>query len=106
MTDVRIPFNRASLVGSEFRYIADALRVGHISGDGQYTKRCHALLERETGAQKVLLTTSCTHALEMAALLVDCKQGDEIIVPSFTFVSTANAFAMRGARLVFADIRP
>jgi dTDP-4-amino-4,6-dideoxygalactose transaminase len=106
MTNVRIPFNRASLVGSEFTYIADALRMGHISGDGEYTRRCHELLEKEIGVRKALLTTSCTHSLEMVALLVQCREGDEIIVPSFTFVSTANAFALRGARLVFADIRP
>ena len=104
--DQPIPFNRASLTGNEFRYIFQALEIGHISGDGRFTKRCHELLEKELGVAKALLTTSCTHALEMAALLLDLRPGDEVIVPSFTFVSTANAFAMRGARLVFCDIRP
>ena len=101
-----IPFNRPCLAGNEYRYIAEAIANGHASGDGPFTRRCHELLQRELGAPQVLLTTSCTHALEMAALLLDCKSGDEIIVPSFTFVSTANAFALRGARIVFADIRP
>ncbi len=102
----RIPFNRPCLAGNEYPYIAQAIENGHASGDGPFTRKCHELLERELGACRVLLTTSCTHALEMAALLLDCGPEDEIIVPSFTFVSTANAFAMRGARLVFADIRP
>lgn len=101
-----IPFNRPCLAGNEYRYIAEAIANGHASGDGPFTRRCHELLQQELGAPQVLLTTSCTHALEMAALLLDCKSGDEIIVPSFTFVSTANAFALRGARIVFADIRP
>jgi dTDP-4-amino-4,6-dideoxygalactose transaminase len=101
-----IPFNRPCLAGNEYRYIAEAIANGHASGDGPFTRRCHELLKQELGAPQVLLTTSCTHALEMAALLLDCKSGDEIIVPSFTFVSTANAFALRGARIVFADIRP
>ena len=100
------PFNRPCLTGNEYKYIAEAISFGHASGDGPFTRRCHELLERELGAPKVLLTTSCTHALEMAAILLDCGPGDEIIVPSFTFVSTANAFALRGAKLVFADIRP
>jgi dTDP-4-amino-4,6-dideoxygalactose transaminase len=101
-----IPFNRPCLAGNEYRYIAEAIANGHASGDGPFTRRCHELLKQELGAPQVLLTTSCTHALEMVALLLDCKSGDEIIVPSFTFVSTANAFALRGARIVFADIRP
>jgi len=101
----RIPFNRASLTGNEFSYISKALDSSHISGDGQFTKRCHELLERELGVAKVLLTTSCTHALEMAALLLDIQPGDEVVVPSFTFVSTINAFVLRGARPVFCDIR-
>ena len=101
-----IPFNRPCLAGNEYRYIAEAIANGHASGDGPFTRRCHELLERELRVPRVLLTTSCTHALEMAALLLDCQSGDEIIVPSFTFVSTANAFALRGARIVFADIRP
>lgn len=101
-----IPFNRPSLEGSELEYIQDALQVGHVSGDGPYTKRCSELLRTVLGAPKVILTTSCTHALEMAGLLLDLKPGDEVIVPSFTFVSTANAFAIRGIRPVFVDIRP
>jgi dTDP-4-amino-4,6-dideoxygalactose transaminase len=86
--------------------MADAVRSGHASGDGPYTKKCHALLEQLLGVPKVLLTTSCTHALDMAALLLEIGPGDEVIVPSFTFVSTVNAFVLRGARPVFADIRP
>lgn len=102
----RIPFNRPCLAGNEFEYIAQAIANGHASGDGPFTRKCHEFLEKELGVPRVLLTTSCTHALEMAALLLDCGPEDEVIVPSFTFVSTANAFALRGARLVFADIRP
>lgn len=83
-----------------------AIRSGHLSGDGEFTRACHALLERSLGVPAALLTTSCTHALEMAAILLDIAPGDEVIVPSFTFVSTANAFVLRGARPVFADIRP
>ena len=101
-----IPFNRACLLGNEFRYIFQALENSHISGDGNFTKRCHAWLENEIGVPKALLTTSCTHALELSALLLDIKPGDEVIVPSFTFVSTVNAFVLRGARPVFCDIRP
>jgi dTDP-4-amino-4,6-dideoxygalactose transaminase len=106
MTATPIPFNRAGLVGNEFKYISQALENGHISGDGGFTKKCHELLERELGVGKALLTSSCTSALEMAALLLECGPETEVIVPSFTFVSTANAFALRGTRLVFADIRP
>ncbi len=102
----QIPFNKASLVGNELNYIREALDHGHISGDGAFTKKCNELLEGELGASKVLLTTSCTHALELAALLLNIQPDDEVIVPSFTFVSTANAFVLRGARIVFADIRP
>jgi dTDP-4-amino-4,6-dideoxygalactose transaminase len=102
----RIPFNRPCLAGNEYRYIAEAIANGHATGDGPFTRKCHGLLEQVLGAGRVLLTTSCTHALEMAALLLDCGPEDEVIVPSFTFVSTANAFALRGTRLVFADIRP
>ena len=102
---ISIPFNRPCLTGNEYKYIAEAIANGHASGNGPFTRRCHELLERELGVPKVLLTTSCTHALEMAAILLDCGPGDEIILPSFTFVSTANAFALRGARMVFADIR-
>jgi len=100
-----IPFNRPCLSGNEYKYIGEAIAYGHASGDGPFTHKCHALLERELQVPKVLLTTSCTHALELAALLLECGPGDEVIVPSFTFVSTANAFALRGARIVFADIR-
>jgi dTDP-4-amino-4,6-dideoxygalactose transaminase len=105
-TPITIPFNRPSLVGREMHYAAQAVANGHISGDGSFSRRCHQLLEETLGVPKVLLTTSCTHALEMAALLVDIGPGDEVIVPSFTFVSTINAFALRGARPIFADIRP
>ena len=101
-----IPFNRPVLMGNEAKYALQAIGDGHISGDGVFTKRCHALLEELLGAPRVLLTTSCTHALEMAALLLDIKSGDEVLVPSFTFVSTINAFVLRGARPVFVDIRP
>jgi dTDP-4-amino-4,6-dideoxygalactose transaminase len=102
----RIPFNKPGLVGHELTYIADAILRGHSSGDGCYTSRCHDILQREFGCQRALLTTSCTHALEMCALLLDIQPGDEVIVPSFTFVSTANAFVLRGAKPVFIDIRP
>jgi dTDP-4-amino-4,6-dideoxygalactose transaminase len=103
---ISIPFNRPCLAGNEYKYIAEAIANGHASGDGPFTRRCHELLEQELGVPKVLLTTSCTHALEMAAILLDCGPGDEVILPSFTFVSTANAFVLRGARIVFSDIRP
>jgi dTDP-4-amino-4,6-dideoxygalactose transaminase len=103
---MKIPFNKPWLNGKELYYIATVIQAGHASGDGPYTKKCQALLERELGVPKVLLTTSCTDALEMAALLLDIEAGDEVIVPSFTFVSTANAFVLRGARPLFADIRP
>ncbi len=99
-----IPFNRPYLTGNEVTYIADAHKLGHLSGDGSYTKRCHAWLEQRTGAKKALLTHSCTAALEMAALLADMGAGDEVIMPSYTFVSTANAFALRSAIPVFVDI--
>lgn len=101
-----IPFNRPSFEGDELAYIAEAIASGHVSGDGPFTKKCHQLLEEELGVNKALLTTSCTHALEMAAILLDIQPGDEVIVPSFTFVSTVNAFVLRGARPVFADVRP
>lgn len=106
MTEYSIPFNRPCPVGKELEYVAGAMANGVISGDGPFTLRCQELLERELGCQKVLLTTSCTHALEMSALLLDLQPGDEVIVPSFTFVSTANAFVLHGARPVFADVRP
>src|SRR3984893_7192256 len=98
-------FNRPSLSGKEFEFMQRAVLDGKLSGDGQFTKKCHALLENELGVGKTLLTTSCTHALEMAAILLEIKQEDEVIVPSFTFVSVANAFVLRGGRPVFADIR-
>jgi dTDP-4-amino-4,6-dideoxygalactose transaminase len=101
-----VPFNRPVLMGAELRYMADAVGRMHISGDGYYTQECNRILERTTGGHKSLLTTSCTHAIEMAALLLDVGLGDEIIMPSFTFVSAANAFVLRGARPVFVDIRP
>lgn len=106
MSEFRIPFNKPSLVDNEIEYILQALRGGHASGDGPFTRKCHRLLEEALGVPKVLLTTSCTHALEMAALLLDIQPGEEVIVPSFTFVTTANAFVLRGARPVFIDIRP
>lgn len=104
MTDRDIPFNRPVLFGRELHYIAQAILNGHASGDGAYTRRCQALLEQLIPGPRVLLTTSCTHALEMCALLLDIQPGDEVIVPAYTFVTTANAFALRGARIVFADV--
>ena len=102
---LHIPFNRPYFSGKEFEFIQEAIKSWQLSGDGAFTRRCHTFLERELGVAKALLTTSCTHALEMAALLLDTKPGDEIIVPSFTFVSTVNAFVLRGGRPVFIDIR-
>jgi dTDP-4-amino-4,6-dideoxygalactose transaminase len=99
-------FNRPAVTGHELKYMRAAIDAGRISGDAAFTKRCQLLLERRTGAGKALLTTSCTHALEMAALLLDIRPGDEVICPAFTFVSTINAFALRGAHPVFVDIRP
>lgn len=101
-----IPFNRPELAGRELDYMRDAVARGHLSGDGFYTRRCQEILSEILGGARVLLTTSCTHALEMAALLLDIGPGDEFVIPSFTFVSTANAFVLRGARPVFADVRP
>lgn len=100
-----IPFNRAYAVGDELAYVREALRSGKLAGDGPFTAKCSALLEQALGAARVLLTTSCTHALEMAALLLEIGPGDEVIVPSFTFVSTINAFVLRGARPRFVDVR-
>jgi len=100
-----IPFNRANYEGREQAYLAEAIASGHLAGDGRFTKQCHALLENELGVAKALLTTSCTHALEMTALLLEIQPGDEVIVPAFTFVSTINAFVLRGARPVFIDSR-
>jgi dTDP-4-amino-4,6-dideoxygalactose transaminase len=106
MSTYRIPFNKPSFAGNETRYIAEAIERGHVSGDGYFTKRCHALLEETTGAKRVLLTTNCTHALEMAGFLVHLAPGDEVIVPSFAFVTTVLAFVLRGAKPVFCDVRP
>jgi dTDP-4-amino-4,6-dideoxygalactose transaminase len=102
---MRIPFNKPTTVGADLANIADALARGHLSGDGYYTRRCHQWLEARLGSRRALLTHSCTGALEMAALLCNVSPGDEIIMPSYTFVSTANAFALRGAVPVFVDIR-
>src|SRR5215212_4627904 len=105
MPEISVDFNRPVVVGRELEYIQQAIDNGHISGDGPFTKKCHAFLEKELGVQKALLTTSCTHALEMSAILLDIQPGDEVIIPDFTFVSTVNAFVLRGARPVFVDIR-
>lgn len=102
----RIPFNRPCFAGKEHAYISAAIAAGQISGDGEFTRKCQAWLETRLGVKKAFLTTSCTHALEMAALLLNLGPKDEVIVPAFTFVSTVNAFVLRGARPVFADIRP
>lgn len=101
-----IPFNKPFIVGRELTLISDAVDRGHLSGDGTYTKLCHRWLEEKLGCRKALLTHSCTGALEMAAMLCDIKPGDEVILPSYTFVSTANAFVLRGGVPVFVDIRP
>lgn len=101
-----IPFNLPAVTGNEIDYISEAIKNFKLSGDGAFTVKCNEWIEKNTGTKKSLLTTSCTHALEMAALLVDIKEGDEIIMPSYTFVSTANAFVLRGAKIVFIDIRP
>jgi dTDP-4-amino-4,6-dideoxygalactose transaminase len=101
----RVPFNRPAPRGRELEYMAAAAHSGHLSGDGEFTRRCQAELRAELGAPCVLLTTSCTHALELAALLLDLAPGDEVILPAFSFVSTANAFALHGATPVFADVR-
>jgi dTDP-4-amino-4,6-dideoxygalactose transaminase len=103
---LRIPFNCVSRVGTEFGYIREAFDHMQICGDGVFTKKCHEFLEHELGVRKALLTTSCTHALEMAALLLNIGPGDQVILPSFTFISTANAFVLRGAKPIFIDIRP
>ena len=106
MTEKKIPFNIPPYFGTEDEYVKQAITSHKICGDGDFTKKCNEWLEKETGAAKVLLTTSCTHATEMAALLADIKSGDEVIMPSYTFVSTADAFVLRGAVPVFVDIRP
>ena len=104
--ETAIPFNRPAIVGKELYYISQVIQNGHAAGDGVFTRQCSAILAETLGVPKVLLTTSCTHALEMSALLLDLQPGDEVIIPSFTFVSTVNAYVLRGARPVFIDIRP
>lgn len=101
-----IPFSSPAITGNEEKYIKEAIESRRLSGDHSFTKRCNSWLEGRTETKKAFITTSCTHALEMAALLVDIKEGDEVIMPSYTFVSTANAFVLRGAKVVFVDIRP
>jgi dTDP-4-amino-4,6-dideoxygalactose transaminase len=103
--EMPVDFNRPLPIGKEREYVLEAMQSGHISGDGPFTKKCHALLQEALGVPQVLLTTSCTHALEMAALLLRIEPGDEVVFPDFTFVSTVNAFVLRGARPVFVDIR-
>jgi dTDP-4-amino-4,6-dideoxygalactose transaminase len=103
---LQVAYNQPVMVGKETEYMAQAIAAGKFSGDGSFTRKVSELLEQQLGVPKVLLTTSCTHALEMFALLLDIQPGDEVILPSFTFVSTVNAFVLRGARPVFADIRP
>jgi dTDP-4-amino-4,6-dideoxygalactose transaminase len=106
MPEINVDFNRPVIVGNEFEYMRQAVENGHISGDGPFTKKCHAFFEQELGVFKALLTSSCTHALEMAAILLDIRPDDEVIIPDFTFVSTVNAFVLRGAKPVFLDVRP
>lgn len=101
-----ISFNKPPYVGEEIKYIEEAVKAQKICGDGQFTKKCNKWFEDKTGAAKVLLTTSCTHATELAALLLDIQPGDEVIMPAYTFVSTADAFVLRGATAVFVDINP
>jgi dTDP-4-amino-4,6-dideoxygalactose transaminase len=102
---MRIPFNKPYLSGNELQYINDAVLNGKLSGDGVFTKKCHDYFKSKFGFKHCLLTTSCTDALEMSAILLDIKDGDEVIMPSFTFVSTANAFVLRGAKIIFVDSR-
>ena len=106
MLESRIPFNSPLFCEKGLDYVRDAFRHRHVSGDGEFTRRCQEFFTQHHGASKTLLTTSCTDALEMCALLLEIKPGDEVILPAFTFVSTANAFVLRGARPVFVDIRP
>ncbi|RND01798.1 dTDP-4-amino-4,6-dideoxygalactose transaminase [Lysinibacillus halotolerans] len=103
---IQSPFNVPPVTGAEFAYIQDVIESRSLSGDGKYTKLSQIWLEQKTGTKKALLTTSCTHALEMAAFLINIQPGDEVIMPSYTFTSTANAFVLRGAKIVFVDIRP
>ena len=101
-----IPFNKPFVAGKELYYIAQAVTYGNISGDGHFTRQCSTLLEERFGIKKLLMTPSCTAALEMAAMLCQLNPGDEVIMPSYTFVSTANAFVRVGAKPVFVDVRP
>jgi dTDP-4-amino-4,6-dideoxygalactose transaminase len=103
---MNIPFNKSLVIGNEIGYMQQVFENQKLSGDGLFTKKCNTWFEENFGCKKALLTTSCTHALEMAAILADIQAGDEIIMPSYTFVSTANAFVLRGAKIVFIDIRP
>lgn len=105
MTAYKIPFNKPAIIGKELYYVANSVLSGHTSGDGSFSRQCQKLMVERFGVDQVLMTTSCTGALEMAALLCELEPGDEVIMPSYTFVSTANAFALRGAKIVFADIR-
>ena len=100
-----IPFNKAPVTGKEVHYIAQAIKSGRLAGGGYFSRKCETWFENQLNTHKTLLTTSCTHALEMAAILIDVKPGDEIIMPSYTFVSTANAFVLRGAKIIFVDVR-
>lgn len=102
----KIPFNKPAITGQEEKYISQAIASNHLSGDGVFTKKCHHWFEEHLQCEKALLTPSCTAALEMSAILIDIQPGDEVIMPSYTFVSTANAFVLRGAKIVFVDIRP
>jgi dTDP-4-amino-4,6-dideoxygalactose transaminase len=104
--EIKIDFNKPVMVGNEMEYIRQAFEKAHISGDGFFTKQCQALIEKAIGTPKAILTTSCTHALEMSAILLNIQPGDEVIFPSFTFVSTINAFVLRGAKPIFVDVRP
>jgi dTDP-4-amino-4,6-dideoxygalactose transaminase len=106
MTETIVDFNKPCIVGKEYDYMADSIRSSHISGDGKYSKLCHEYLEHALGVPRVLTTPSCSHALELSALLLDIQPGDEVIIPDFTFVSTVNAFVLRGAKPVFIDVRP
>lgn len=101
-----IPFNKPPFTGNEEQYVLESIKSDKISGDGSFTKKCHLWFEEKLKCKKALLTTSCTHALEISAILIDIKEGDEVILPSYTFVSTANAFVLRGAKIVFVDVRP
>ncbi len=102
----KIPFNKPCYTGNEDKYVLQAMRSSHMSGNGPFGQKCEKWFEKKLGCKRALLTSSCTHALEMAAMLIDIKPGDEVIMPSFTFVSTANAFVLRGAKIIFVDIRP